>query len=711
MSSDGTLQSLRPVTRDWFTNVGDRPLVISHHGGSPPYTLAGYRAAYASGFRWFQVDVVPIRDDLVVQHSLFGWRRGFTKATIGELRQRYPDLVTLGELLDDPELADARWNIEVKSPRAIPTLARDLDSRQMASTVLLSAPWRPAIIHKLRDRFGEYLVVAAPVQRGGTLGIQFSVPVERDDTWQVLRRVGARGPGRSARRRAQAWKVRGIDDAVRLIDRGYDIIVDSTDTNLVAQLVERRPLPQVPPPEPRPPREPVPPGWRPPGERPPWAGAPAPWIDEPQMLLLGGGGWRGAFAAIGTVMFLYETKHHGTRRWQNVKEVAGVSGGAFAVATLAAEGVDDTDPTAALAALTARLTGVRRRLWLTVGLAAGVPAVLLARVGWTLTRSPRWEVSALLVLLPTAALLAARSAMQWVARRLIVTIVGTAPRRADNTNRRYSICATGAESGELYRFTTGPNSDDDRPPGMPPWPRGKAVKTSWRVNEAVLASTALPWTAGYALRGSWGPTRDDRGERLIDGGLLGILGDQLFAASRHGTASPGDSVPRLAIDSGRAHRRGPLYHKLIRLATVFHVGRWLKLAINALFRDVIERADDSSLHLVGDAQPMNRLLRLAEQPVGLSDIFAVDPAIARRIEHGRRLVSKVGLHRLSPRSAALVITMAVVLCSLEFDPPEMSEMDDAVPAATANDTLVTLLATIGESLGLGNRLVTTWNEL
>ena len=54
--------------------------------------------------------------------------------------------------------------------------------------------------------------------------------------------------------------------------------------------------------------------------------------------------------------------------------------------------------------------------------------------------------------------------------------------------------------------------------------------------------------------------------------------------------------------------------------------------------------------------------------------------------------------------------MAVVLCSLEFDPPEMSEMDDAVPAATANDTLVTLLATIGESLGLGNRLVTTWNE-
>ena len=60
----------------WFESTTDL-VVMSHHGRADAKAHSGsleaLRAAYRAGYRWFQVDVVAIKDDLVSMHAVLGY--------------------------------------------------------------------------------------------------------------------------------------------------------------------------------------------------------------------------------------------------------------------------------------------------------------------------------------------------------------------------------------------------------------------------------------------------------------------------------------------------------------------------------------------------------------------------------------------------------------------------------------------------------------
>jgi len=126
----------------WFAST-TRTVVISHHGADEPAgTLGAYRAAYDRGYRWFQADLLAVKDDVLIAHAIFGRRRGFDQLTVAEARAKLGrEAPTLSELLGDTAMPDARWNVELKHPSALPHLLDMLDAKAaLRSRVLVSAP-------------------------------------------------------------------------------------------------------------------------------------------------------------------------------------------------------------------------------------------------------------------------------------------------------------------------------------------------------------------------------------------------------------------------------------------------------------------------------------------------------------------------------------------------------------------------------------------
>lgn len=683
----------------WFESTTDL-VVMSHHGRADAKAHAGsleaLRAAYRAGYRWFQVDVVPIKDDLVSMHAVLGWRVGYRRMNRDQVSRRVGYRVpTLVEILDDPEMRDARWNIEVKSRSALPQLIAVLKRTKAVSRVMVSAPGHPKIVREVRETFGTLVAVAAPVHHGGVFGRLFFTPKLEHDGMQVFRWFG-RGAGvrhGRGRVRVQSWTIDGPAHLDACLAAGCHPVVKDSDDALRARLEAIGRWPDVPPTlqrrtdtvelEPRP-QTPEP-------ERP---------ARPIEVLMLGGGGWRGAFGSIGSVAYLRTT---GT--WQHIRHVVAISGGSFVAAALGAEGVDDEQPSPELARLARQMMALRWPMRLAF-LPLLIPVALLVTMPFVL--DGRWSLLWLLV--PTVCLFLGRwiVSLEWrlMMRRLFR---GGRPRAH---GRRYVVCATGRSSARPYFFVGGDLSDLD--PGAPaatsaaatPAPSGAAeerwgrmVPGDWTWADAVVSSTALPWVNGFRTEADPTMGRAGAAERLIDGGVVGIFGRQWFEQTLLGP-STGDTPRTLAIDTGRKHRTGGRWtERLMGFLTIGMLSRWVQIALDASFRKEIERATRAEAAAPPGQELMN-LVRVAESDAGdHHEILALRDEVLRRLEHGRCIVRRFGLSGLTRRNCLTTIVVAVVACTVDIE--------HEPTAATVRERLVQ----VGRELEMPGELERIWDEL
>ena len=222
----------------WFASTTD-VVVMSHHGRvsarAREGSLPAIREAYRAGYRWFQIDVVPVKDDLVSLHAVFGRRPGFRRMTRDQVSAKLGYTVpTLAEILDDREMLDARWNIEVKSRAALPRLIEVLKTTKAVSRVMVSAPMHRSIVREVRETFGTLVAVAAPVPHGGVFGRLVTTPKIEHDSMQVFRWFG-RGAG--ARHglgptKVQSWTIDDVAQLDACLEAGcHPVVKNSDDAN------------------------------------------------------------------------------------------------------------------------------------------------------------------------------------------------------------------------------------------------------------------------------------------------------------------------------------------------------------------------------------------------------------------------------------------------------------------------------------------------
>lgn len=657
----------------WFrTSAG--VAITCHHGqsgpGAPPGSLAAYLAAYDLGYRWFQVDVVPVRDDIVSLHAIIGRRIGLTGLSVTEVRARLGyDVPTLRDLLEHPGLRDARWNIEVKSRRCVPVLLRTLRQTRAVSRVMISAPYHPSTLRDVRDGFGALVAIAAPVIDGGAFGVPLRRPRRLHDAFQVHHRLSRR-----ARRRAigfgapvQAWT---IGDDARMdgcLACGCAPIVAHPDAATRDRLQRSghwgipdttrhaEPVESIPPLQ-GPVREDVP----------------------IEALLLGGGGWRGAFGSIGAVMYLLDTG-----RWVHVRQVVAISGGGFVAAQLGTHGVNDDDPAAALAGLFERLVAVRgpmRRATLVggaIGLFLIVPPIGLQLERWYLTI--RWRL---------------------LLGRLYH---GCFPRPIGSGGRRFVIGAAGRSSGVPHFFVSGGEKTlDQLKDELPGW--GVVVGDGWSCADAVRSTTALPFVNGYRTPDSPGIDGPGvgRGEVLIDGGVTGIFGRQ-YLDRQPWLTSTADAPRCLVLDAGRSLKRSRrVIDRMVAISGVMLLTRWVQIALETGFRSAVNEA--SRVELASTTTPMVHLARIAEtDEAGHHSTLGEHDEVVRRLEHGRRHVARFGLLGISRERALMATLVAVVACAVDVEPAEQRGVE-AIEAR---------LRRIGDRLGPGyaDDLARVWDQL
>lgn len=660
---------------------------MSHHGrvarADRPGSHEAIRAAYRAGYRWFQIDVVACRDDLVSLHAVFGRRRGFGSLTVAQVRVKLGyEVPTLAELLHDHELRDARWNVEVKSRTALPALIRTLKHAPSVSRVMVSAPMHPSIVREVRETFGSLVAVTAPIHHGGTLGRLFTTPRFDHDGLQVFRWFGRRTRQRHGRGRTsvQSWTIATRAQLDDCLASGCHPVVRDSDDDTKAYLQQRGKWPVVPS-ELR----------RVPGDVSVRRMRPARAAAVPiEVLLLGGGGWRGAFGSIGTVAYLQVTG-----RWQHIRHVVGISGGSFVPAALGStSAVADDDPSPRLAELARRMAAMGARMKLAIVLAI---APLLAVAGAAPVAAPRWS----LVFLPTVLLYGFRGlvSVQW--RRMLGSLFDDEEPAASGP-RRYVVCATGRSSARPHFFVAGDATDVEQP-GVDPltgeqW--GRIVDPGWRWVDAVVSSTALPWVQGYVTDDRPELGEAGRAERLIDGGVVGIFGQQWFERTLLGP-SLGAGHRTLAVDTGRKHRTGGrVLERLMGVSTVGLMSRWVQIALDASFRKEIERASRAEASAPEGTEPMMTLVRVAETDAADHHEFrARRDEVLRRLEHARCIVRRFGLTGLGRRNGDITIVAAVVACIADL------EHDPTVESVRAR------LAQVGAALQLGDALAVRWDEL
>lgn len=558
--------------------------IMSHNGATVRNTQLGtrraFRDAFAAGYRWFQIDAVPVRDALMSAHSLTGRKRGWRRRTRASLRNDPASraLSSIEEIVLDntaPNGWDAatRWNIEMKHGRGrdrlLDTLRTIRDQRPpdpaRLERIMVSSPWRPAVLRAVAAEFPE-IALAAPVQHGGVFGVSWwpwGKPVRRlggvrlppYDCEQVHHLFVRRRRRVTRGRPQQAWTIRSRAQLDKLIE-STDAATGET-TWRAWPIVDSRRLTIRPILD-------------------PGRGGPARPATQPTTLreiaavALGGGGWRGAFGGIGTVAYLAARNVWGPK----VRQVVGISGGAIAVAGLAGGvqatgGPDPANPAAApdarpdadvgftLRALLDRLVAASVRVTaIAAGSAFGVVAAAVG-VGVLIVKLVDWWalVLAFVPLLATTLFM-----LRWVVVRRWLRLT---QRIYDGANlpdvtpapRRYAIGATGLNDGRLYSFTTSAGQERTRISSSR-WPGGPAALGAatplaapaavvpvgqWNHAEAVVRASSLPGIGPRAGSRIWLPCPPDHAldgdhtaecewvpDRLVDGGLNGIFGRGLL---------------------------------------------------------------------------------------------------------------------------------------------------------------------------------------
>jgi len=684
----------------WF--IATRPhVVMSHHGrdsaSAPDGSLRAILDAYELGYRWFRIDVLPVgmgarvasdvaadvdqgrgsTPELISLHAVFGRRRGFTRAPLAEVRRRLGyDVPTLRELLDHPGLRDARWNVEVKSAVALEPLIATLKASPAVSRVMVSAPAHPRIVREVRETFGSLVAVSAPVVHGGSVGRVLLHPRIAYDSMQVHRWFSA-----SAQRRhgqaglpVQSWTLDDHRHLGRCIRTNCHPVVADSDDDTRRALEVLGAWPELPHDVCRPPGEPQ-------RDRRP---APVPHPKPIEVLLLGGGGWRGAFGSLGAVAYLQVEG-----RWQHITNVVAISGGSFVAAKLASAGVDDAEPGPALAELAREMTALRSPMR---------------------RRTAAMTVWAPLVVFPPALLFAERKMLSRMWRGILGRLYDDAVPRTDGT-RRYVVCATGRATARPHFFVAGPPLDAATRPST----FGRIVPPGWTWTDAVLSATALPWVDGYSTPAVPADGDDGRGERLIDGGVVGIFGKQWFDSQLFGSvpAPSGDQgrdqdqdqdhdqQRTLVIDTGRVHRAGGRFtERLVDLSTVWLMSRWVQIGLDGAFRKEIERVTRAEHNTPEGHEPTMFLVRVAETDDGdQHELGAKRDEVLRRLQHGRAIVRRFGLTGLSLRNCLTTVVVAVAACmaDIEHEPDERRVAE--------------CLERVGELLEVGDELRRIWDAL
>lgn len=658
-------------THPWLL-ASPRQIVMSHHGasgqGAPAGSRLAYKAAYELGYRWFQVDVVATRDGLVLMHSVFGRNRRLEGLSTVDALNKHPDSASLEDLLTSTEFAEARWNVEMKSRRGLrfltAILAHNPDARPR---VMVGSPMRPGVLADVQDVFGNDVATAAPVVHGGVFGLRFAKSRRSYHAVQVHRRfmrpslLAAQVDGTAV----QIWTSGSIAQTDKILMSGFHPIAAHCSAAAQQHLASngRWPSPPLASGETRAPASPhiiVQPNEQ------ALSVDPRTVDTNRYVILLGGGGWRGAFGGIGAVLYF-----EATQRWQNVELVGSVSGGSFVAASLMEESANDAKPSESLRPLYNRLVqlggAVRRRF---VALVIIVP----------------------LAIFPPIALLAFRRLISRFWRQVLVMAFGAenptartsiSPPVTDggHTNRRYVICATGRETAKPKYFIAGDQvgfvDQDDIIPG------------EWSLADAVQAATALPWFNGY--RAPNRPPKEgregQRGEVLIDGGIAGIFGTQLVTSVPGGPSMGLGDV--IIIDAGRPSRRSSrVADRLADFSTLALLARWLKVANESLLRNALTEA-------MRRGSP-HRLIRLVADDL---DDWTMDIETLWKVQHCRRVISEFGQWGLTKRNAQLTITLSVVLCCVELEPEHTP------------DLIFERISMVSQLLGLEDTLTALWSDL
>lgn len=694
-----------PTAVRWFTQQPDTVrqsayqqqssfTVTSHNGSairrSEEGRLDAFVRAYEQGYRRFQVDVVPIRGELVSMHSIFGWKWRLTKMDINTFRRKHPDVPTLNEILSHNKLGSCHWNIEAKSIKSLAGLLSSLRLMEQHpvdhSRIMVSAPFRRRLLRTVASDF-PHVSLAAPVLHGGALGIRFlgarrsvlpgSRPYDCEQIWHpFLRKTHPNRPLR------QGWTLRRFGSIDRLFATGAHAMVNSS------QLVVRGAMRH-----------------RPPSIR----------SDITlSALALGGGGWRGAFGGIGTVMYL-----HVTKKWDAIKDVVGISGGSFAIAALSRE---QASVDASLKTLLQSVEAAARKVKLFVGGTCFLTLVSVAALVSLVNSNPTsWGPPWVWVFAPLVFSFVARCIVTLRWRGLLREVFGAQrlPEYTGIDRRRYVIGATGLHDGDLYAFTTDFARDAAR------WRDARTSLTRQRaavpLTDASLAravgrATSLPGLGQLGISQMWLPNCGHEAkptkpcpkcesvpDRLIDGGISGIFGRGLMRP----THSDGTASDVLVVDAGRRlvnNGSDSVKHIVARVMERMSIGlllaRWLAVAIDVGYRDELEQVDD------GRMTDGHRfwLVRLAEDEtkVGRPLSSTTSAAELRRAECFQKLyalrdrVHKFSLMGANKAHANRTIVAAVAACALEFD---------------TNPDIEQLLADIDKALDRKGELINVWNKL
>lgn len=675
----------------WFSSTTERT-VTSHNGSTRRAragTLTAFLDAYAAGYRWFQVEALPIKDDLLSMHALLGTRSRYRGRTRAFMREIKPDVPTLHELITDKRLADARWNIELKSKRglrALRCLLERLDARGYdLHRILLSSPMRPSVLKTIAERFPA-VALAAPVLHGGVFGVSFVGQCRarsadrRPYECQQIQQFFVRGTRTTGPIR-QAWTVRRQGTLDRLGRTEAHLIVDGDRLNLRrgAYFVDPRTWPCV------------------------------------RALALGGGGWRGGFGGIGAVMYFVARK-----KWGDIRQVVGISGGSFAVAALAQEQPPDQcepPPERALAALLKTLETAGRTVssyatWGALLLLAAIGVVVVAMVDlWQHHRT--WGVLILVVIALCSSFLARLFvSLRW--RGLVKRVVGAARMRrgdqpdGDEPPRRFAIGATSLGDGRLYSFTSDCASPIDEPRDRP------AIPLRHRhVADAVVRATSLPGLGQLGMGRFWlcehvtGPHEDTCEwvpDRLVDGGTSGIFGRGLLIES----AEPEPSLV-VAVDAGRSlvvNRGRSLKDHVAgvgqRASVIALLARWLQTTLDVAYQTELRHLSrDPATVIDGYGFALVRLAEddtmgvASEQP---STERATPVSAQRRDDLDRLFFLRDRVHKFSLVKAGRsrsnrAVAVAVAACALKLE----SEPD-----------VVGLLKEVGSLLDRGPELANVW---
>ncbi len=711
----------------WFASMAGVS-ITSHNGSAVRPRQLGTRIAfvraYRAGYRWFQVDATPIKGDLASHHAIFGRSWRFTRWTKQDLARTRPDTSCLYDLLTDPELPRANWNIEMKSKAGLPALLSLLsrlgEEGWDLSRILVSSPMRPSVLEAVAARFPQ-VGVAAPVIHGGTFGVRLLGPSRARtsrgpyDCQQVYHPFvrARRRLGRAERPLVQAWTVSNRRVLDRVLRAGAHPIVDS-QVLMIRRSLGQAPLPVTTPDDLR--RE-----------------VAAQLYQAPDALALGGGGWRGAFGGIGAVMYFTHRQ-----MYRAIHDVVGISGGSFAVAALArqpsrarlATGENEPDDDShvwALRQLLEALEGAGSKTRSILGIVA-TGLVALAAVAGVVTASAVnddtksvWVLALLAALVVGSFLVRAAATMRW--KWILRGVYGThtmAPTppgdEPGRPGRRFAIGATGLSDGYLYSFTSSPGED------VPRWRQDPGLATplgGHRLADVVARATSLPGIGQLGVGRIWLPTCDherhtrrDRHrcdsipDRLVDGGVSGIFGRGLIQARYRRSGGSTGPTEVVVVDAGR--RLPPetraLGARLARLgqrsSALILLSRWLQVAMDVAYREELKYVRDGN---VVDGHRF-RLVRLAEEedpfdPLTGTVKNASVTTVRRRDDLNRLYVLRDQVHqfslmRVNRVNANRTIAVAVAACALEFEhEPDISS----------------ILAAVGEQLGRGRALAAVWH--